>query len=189
MIDVHFLILFLFIHENIRLPQSSDDIFNVRYRYWNYKNVELKFKAHKFNDEYLFILWKINIAAYFRVYFKVRGSGGKIELDGLASKKNPWSCIHLKGEICTRDTRSASSSLVHYNAGWAYLHRQHNSALHVSRRTHNGRIIIFNWINLNRIIPINPRPNASLRCTRVGKIALQTHELLRTSGGGWGTGR
>lgn len=98
------------------------------------------------------------------------------------SKKNPGATrVRLKERnsvgLHVHDARSVSflSSII--TRGLSLFTPQRNSTLHVPRRTHNGRIIIFNWINLNRIMPINPRPDAPLRCTRTReKIAPQiTH--------------
>jgi len=46
---------------------------------------------------------------------------------------------------------------------------------------HNGRIIIFNWINLNRITPINPRPDDALRFDALasGTLRYEHYELLQ----------
>jgi len=51
---------------------------------------------------------------------------------------------------------------------------------------HNAKIIIFNWVNLNHITPINPRPDAPLRCARIRKVALhyEHYELLHGCGKG-----
>jgi len=93
-------------------------------------------------------------------------------------KRNP---DFRKNSVDTR-TRYAryASSRARYNADPAYLQPQRNSALHVSR-PHNGRIIIFNWINLNRITPINPRPDDALRFDALasGTLRYEHYELLQ----------
>lgn len=83
--------------------------------------------------------------------------------------------------VPARDTHSTSPHVI---TQVQHIYRDVIS-LHVLP-SYNGKIIIFNWVNLNRITPINPRPDAPLRCALIRKVALhyEHYELLHGCGKG-----